>query len=368
MRILISGVCGFVGSTLARAFAEAGGHEIAGFDNFIRPGSETNRAELKRRGVRLFHGDLRAASDLETLPATDWVIDAAANPSVLAGVDGRTSSRQLVEHNLGGTVNVLEFCKQHRAGFTLLSTSRVYSIAALAALPVEAHDNAFRLPASPGFAGHGPPLASGGFPVGVSAAGVAETFSTQAPVSLYGATKLASEALALEYGETFGLPVFINRCGVLAGAGQFGRADQGIFAFWINAWLRRRPLNYIGFGGHGHQVRDCLHPRDLVPVLMQQLRTPKIAAADRIANFSGGAASALSLRQLSDWCAANLGAHAVGADATPRPFDLPWVVLDSAKAARLWQWRPATPTAAILGEIAAHARAHPEWLDVSAPL
>ena len=167
MRILISGVCGFVGSTLAHALAEAGGHEIAGFDNFIRPGSETNRADLRRRGVKLFHGDLRAASDLETLPAVDWVIDAAANPSVLAGVDGRTSSRQLVEHNLGGTVNMLEFCKRHRAGFTLLSTSRVYSITALAALPVEARDHAFR-----------PSASATGFPAGVSAAGVVESFST----------------------------------------------------------------------------------------------------------------------------------------------------------------------------------------------
>ena len=126
MRILVTGVCGFVGSTLARALAESGGgQQLVGFDNFIRPGSDTNRAELKRIGVKLFHGDLRAASDLETLPAVDWVIDAAANPSVLAGVDGRTSSRQLVEHNLGGTVNMLEFCKQHRAGFTLLSTSQI---------------------------------------------------------------------------------------------------------------------------------------------------------------------------------------------------------------------------------------------------
>ena len=49
-------------------------------------------------------------------------------------------------------------------------------------------------------------------------------------MSLYGATKLASEQLALEYGSTYGFPVWINRCGVLAGAGQFGRADQGIFA------------------------------------------------------------------------------------------------------------------------------------------
>ena len=114
MRILISGICGFVGGTLARELAAAG-HQVAGFDNFIRPGSETNREELKALGIRLFHADLRAASDVEALPAADWVIDAAANPSVLAGVDGRTSSRQLVEHNLGGTVNLLEYCKQHRS-------------------------------------------------------------------------------------------------------------------------------------------------------------------------------------------------------------------------------------------------------------
>jgi len=57
--------------------------------------------------------------------------------------------------------------------------------------------------------------------------------STQAPISLYGSTKLACEVLALECGEAFGFPVWVNRCGVLAGAGQFGTPDQGIFAFWV---------------------------------------------------------------------------------------------------------------------------------------
>lgn len=358
MRILITGVCGFVGSTLARAWTDVGaGHELLGLDNFIRPGSETNRAELKRRGVKLFHGDLRVASDLESLPPVDWVIDAAANPSVLAGIDGRTSSRQLIDHNLGGTVNMLEFCKTHRAGFILLSTSRVYSIAPLAQMVTVVKDGAF-IPA-PG-APH---------PKGLSAAGVDETFSTQAPISLYGATKLTSEALALEYGETFNLPVFINRCGVLAGAGQFGRADQGIFAYWINTWKQRRPLKYIGFGGSGHQVRDCLHPRDLIPALNKQLSGPRgLSAGDRIANFAGGADSARSLRQLSDWCSGRFGDHAVDSDSKPRAFDIPWMVLDCAKAQRLWNWTPATPTAAILEEIASHAEAHPEWLEVSAPL
>jgi CDP-paratose 2-epimerase len=356
MKLLISGVCGFVGSTLARSFAESGkGYEIVGFDNFIRPGSEANRESLKKLGVRLFHGDLRAASDLETLPAVDWVIDAAANPSVLAGVDGKTSSRQLIEHNLLGTVNMLEYCKLHRAGFVLLSTSRVYSIPPLAQLAVEVRENAFQ------------PVVSNA-PSGVSSTGVDESFSTAAPVSLYGSTKLASEAIALEYGQTFSLPVFINRCGVLAGAGQFGRPDQGIFAYWINSHLRRRPLKYIGFGGHGHQVRDCLHPRDLLPLLEQQFGAAEMTAGDRIVNVSGGLSSARSLYQLTGWCDERFGSHPVASDSAPRPFDLPWVVLDHTKATRVWNWRPQTTTEQILSEIATHAVAHPSWLDISAPL
>ncbi len=356
MRILLSGACGFVGSSLARAFAQGGaGHELCGFDNFIRPGSESNRSELARLGVKLFHADLRSTSDLDALPPCDWVIDAAANPSVLAGLDGRTSSRQLVEHNLAGTVNLLEYCKLHRAGFILLSTSRVYSIPPLASLPVEVANNAFR------------PASDVRLPSGLSSAGIDETFATTAPISLYGATKLASEALALEYGEAFGLPVFVNRCGVLAGAGQFGRPDQGILAYWINSYLRRRTLKYIGFGGQGHQVRDFLHPRDLVSLLEQQFAAPKLGADERLANISGGLPSALSLRQLSDWCAEKFGPHPVTADPAPRPFDVPWMVLDHARAAGQWKWRPQTAVRDIFDEIAAHALAHPGWLDLSAP-
>lgn len=357
MRFLISGVCGFVGSAIAKSLLAAGrGHTVAGFDNFIRPGSESNRAELKALGARLFHADLRAASDVDALPDADFVIDAAANPSVLAGVDGKTSSRQLVEHNLGGTINILEYCKARKAGFILLSTSRVYAIEPLASLPVAVRDGAFV------------PDATKALPAGLTAAGLDETFSTGAPISLYGATKLASEAMALEYGETFGFPVFVNRCGVLAGAGQFGHADQGIFAYWINSWLQKRSLKYLGFGGHGHQVRDCLHPRDLVPLIEKQVAAGKLAATDRLLNVAGGAASAMSLKQLSEWCAQRFGPHDVVQDGTPRPFDIPWIVLDPAKAERVWGWRPATPTAQVLEEIARHAEAHPGWLDLSAPL
>ena len=215
---------------------------------------------------------------------------------MLAGVDGTTSSRQLIEHNLYGTVNLLELAKRHRAGFILLSTSRVYSVRSLADIPVVVKDDRFE------------PDQSGALPEGVSAHGIAENFSTTPPLSLYGSSKLASECLALEYGETFEFPVWINRCGVLAGAGQFGRADQGIFSFWINAYLRRAPLQYIGFDGAGHQTRDCLHPRDLLPVLQKQLAAVE-TGKPRIMNFGGGTENSMSLAQLSKWCAERFGLH-----------------------------------------------------------
>lgn len=353
MKVLISGVCGFVGNVLARAMGEQWPRvELWGIDNLSRAGSESNRAALLKRGVKFRHGDLRLASDLEGLPAMDWVIDASANPSVLAGVDGRSSSRQVVEHNLFSTVNLLEFCKASGAGFILLSTSRVYSIKPLAALEMEVHERAFR------------PVARQPFREGLSVNGIAEHFSTAAPVSLYGATKLASETLALEYAEAFGLPVWINRCGVLAGAGQFGRADQGIFAFWVNAWLRQAPLKYIGFGGRGWQVRDALHPRDLLPVLRKQMGAPH-AKAPRIVNLGGGVANSMSLAQLSGWCAERFGARRVAADSAGRPHDLPWVVMDTRLAEKHWDWRVQTPLPALLEEIAAHAQSHPDWLELS---
>lgn len=250
-----------MGRVLAEALA-ASGCEVIGVDNLSRAGSELNRRELKRLGVRLIHADIRSATDVDELPAANWVVDAAANPSVLAGMDGHSSSRQVVEHNLFGTVNLLEYCRSRQAGFILLSTSRVYSVPPLASMAVALHATAFQ------------PVRDR-LPPGVSSAGISEAFSTHPPVSLYGATKLASEMLALEYGEAFQLPVWIDRCGVLSGAGQFGRADQGIFSFWIHSYCARRPLTYMGFGGNGHQVRDCLHPRDIVPLLLQQIKTSK---------------------------------------------------------------------------------------------
>jgi CDP-paratose 2-epimerase len=353
MKILITGICGFVGSTIAESMLRRK-HEISitGIDNLMRPGSEGNRLRLSRLGVTVIHGDIRSASDFATLPPADWVIDAAANPSVLAGVRGAFSSRQLFEHNLGAVVNVLEFAKTHGAGILLLSSSRVYSIPALVSLPLRTDENRFVLDEA------------AALPSGLTPEGIGREFSTNPPISLYGSTKLASEVVALEYGEAFGFPVWINRCGVLAGAGQFGTPDQGIFSYWINAHLRRRPLRYIGFGGTGRQVRDVFHPRDLTCLLESQMSCGR-SGGQRVYTAGGGNANAMSLSQLTAWCDRRFGVFAPTADLANRPYDIPWVVMDNHDAERDFDWKIETPAGDLLEEMAQHAENNADWLERS---
>jgi CDP-paratose 2-epimerase len=351
MKILITGICGFAGSHLAMELAARFENaRIVGIDNLLRPGSESNRAALRAAGIEFIHGDLRMRSDVDALPDCDWVVDAAANPSVLAGVDGRSSARQLGEHNLNGTVNVLEYCRERKAGLVLLSTSRVYSVRHLSALPVAERDGAFVLD----------PERS--LPAGVTRAGVEESFPVRQPISLYGATKLCSEIMAVEYGGAFQFPVWVNRCGNLAGAGQFGTAEQGIFSYWIHSHVRRARLRYIGFGGRGYQVRDAFHPSDLAELIYLQIRrSPPGSREDVIYNAGGGASNSMSIAQLAKWCDDRFGKHAAGADAASRPFDIPWMVMDSRRAADDFGWAPRRSLGSILDEIAEHALEHPEW-------
>jgi CDP-paratose 2-epimerase len=353
MKAFITGICGFVGCSLAESLLQR--HQnlsIFGIDNLMRPGSEINRARLRKLGVKFIHGDIRAPSDFENLPAADWVIDAAANPSVLAGVQAGSGSRQLFEHNLAGLVNVLEYCKAHRAGLLLLSSSRVYSISSLCSIPLKEGHKSFQLD-------HSKPL-----PPGLSLRGIGPEFSTDPPISLYGSTKLASETIALEYGYAFDFPVWIDRCGVLAGPGQFGTPDQGIFSYWVNAHLRRCALRYVGFDGTGKQVRDALHPQDLAALVDRQITT-ECSGGRRVYTAGGGLENAMSLAQLTAWCDARFGTLAPLADLRPRTYDVPWVVMDNHDAEVDFDWRAEVSIENLLTQIACHAEQNPDWLERS---
>ncbi len=338
MTILITGAAGFVGSSMVQYFREHfSGIDIIGIDNLSRRGSEFNLARLKELGCRFYHGDIRNKEDIDDLPKVDWIIDCAAIPTVTAGVQGGTLS--LINNNLTGTIYLLEKCRRDQAGFIILSTSRVYSIPALNAVPLQEGDT--RLQIQPGDI----------FEPGFSIHGIAEQFSTAAPVSLYGATKLASETMALEYHYTFGFPVWINRCGVIAGPGQFGKIDQGIFSFWIYQYLLERPLSFIGFGGTGKQVRDFIHPYDVFRLIQLQVQQ-SAAGAPRTLNIGGGNDCAMSLLELDLFCKEQITANKIiGKVAETRGFDIPLYITDYRKALQYWNWQPSINAVELLQQI-----------------
>ncbi|MGE9291477.1 MAG: NAD-dependent epimerase/dehydratase family protein [Puniceicoccales bacterium] len=352
MKILVTGACGFVGSSIIKYLLEQLPEiEIYGIDNLSRPGSTDNWNSLRLIGVTLLHRDIRIPNDFASLPKVDWVIDAAANPSVLAGLDNESSSGNLMENNLIGTIHTLEYCKRTGAGLVLLSTSRVYSIKGLSKIPLTTTQSRFEID----------PSGLEGIP-GLSPEGLSEEFSTRPPLSLYGASKSASELLALEYSSTFDFPLFINRCGVIAGAGQFGRADQGIFAFWIHSWREELPLRFIGFQGSGRQVRDCLHPHDLGHLIEKQIRRGSAPSGAEIINASGGIKNSMSLRELSQWCENRFGPQPIESSLDERNFDAPHVVLNSHLAQSTWEWSPSLDLNKILSEIADFAEETPDWI------
>ncbi|HUP78730.1 MAG TPA: NAD-dependent epimerase/dehydratase family protein, partial [Pirellula sp.] len=298
---------------------------------------------------RFIHCDLRLSSDVDQLPQVDWVVDASANSSVLAGHGSFGSSRQAIENNLLTTINLLEYCKSHRSGLLLMSSSRVYSIPSIRQLKLEEREDHFSI----------------SVPEQLREVcceeGVTESFPTSPPLSLYGATKLTSEILALEYASAYGFPVWINRCGILAGAGQFGRPDQGIVAYWIHSWFERLPLRYVGFRGLGLQVRDCLHPSDLGDLLLRQMAYSGTSTY-RVFNASGGIDHHFSLAQLSQWCNKRFGDHIVGADLAERHADVPWLALDNTRTKETFAWQPQITLNEIFSEIADFAEQNPNWI------
>ncbi|HAH32567.1 MAG TPA: CDP-tyvelose epimerase [Elusimicrobia bacterium] len=339
MKVLITGICGYVGSRTAAWFKKsAAGIEVFGIDNLSRRGSETSIEPLKKMGVKFYHGDVRSVPDVEALPSADWVIDCAANPSVLAGTDAHNaaSTRQLIGHNLSGTINMLEYSRSRKSGFILLSTSRVYSINALLSLKLKTGASRFE------------PVVTGRVK-GFSKAGVAEDFSTEPPLSIYGATKLASEIMALEYANAFSFPLWIDRCGVIGGPGQFGKADQGIFSFWAYSCALGRPPKYIGFGGR--QVRDIVSAEDIAELMLRQIRHPG-RKAPKIINAGGGNPGAMSLREINNFCSDFFGRKFNPQMISgTRPYDVPYYVTDSALALKNWGWRPSRGVSAIMGDI-----------------
>jgi len=337
MRILITGGAGFVGSFLAIALKQNyPSYEIFCLDNLRRKGSELNLARLGKQGINFIHGDIRNKEDFDTLPIVDSVIEASAEPSVLAGLNG--SPDYLINTNLFGTVNCLNYAVKCKANFIFLSTSRIYPIKTLEALDFIESETRFELTDNQKIKG-------------VSAKGIAEDFPLDSARSLYGTTKLASELIIQEYKEFYNLKTVINRCGVLTGPWQMGKVDQGVMVLWIAKHFFEQQLAYIGYGGTGKQTRDILHVADLYRLIDWQLHNIDKVNGE-ILNAGGGVEVSVSLQELTEICQKVTGKTIpINTVVENRPADIRLYVTDNSKVTALTGWKPEIGVEQIVEEI-----------------
>jgi CDP-paratose 2-epimerase len=336
--LAIAGGAGFVGSNLACAFRRQFPNlKVTVVDSLKRRGSELSLPRLRDASVQFVHGDVRCPDDLAELPDFDLLIDCSAEASVHAGTKG--SPHYVLDTNLIGTTHCLEAARKRKAAFLFLSTSRVYPIASINALPFAEDETRFRWTA-PDVAVHG-----------LSEWGIGEDYSLDGARSFYGASKLACELLIREYVATYTMPALINRCGVLAGPWQMGKLDQGVVTLWVARHLFGLPLNYIGFGGQGKQVRDLLHVDDLLDLIVLQMAAP--AAWDgRVYNVGGGREVSVSLLELTELCRREAGRDVpIGSVPKTSATDLRIYLSDTRKVEADFAWKPKRSTARIVHDI-----------------
>ncbi|MBI5105925.1 MAG: NAD-dependent epimerase/dehydratase family protein [Solirubrobacterales bacterium] len=321
MRLLVTGGAGFVGSNVCLQLAERHPDwEVVALDNLYRRGSELNLPRFRAAGVSFVHADVRSKEDFAAVGPFDAMVECSAEPSVMAGGD------VIVPVNLLGAWHCFEAAAAHDAHVIFLSTSRVYPIAGIEALPYEEAETRYEL---------------------VDRPGIAEDFPLAGARTMYGASKLAGEFLLQEYG----FPWTINRCGVIAGPWQMGKVDQGVFTHWVLSHVFDRPLKYIGYGGTGKQVRDLLHVDDLVDLVELQL-TERERWAGQTFNVGGGRDGSLSLVETTAICRELTGNDLpITGEAATRAGDVRCYLSDCRALFAHTDWRPRKSPRDVLRDI-----------------
>lgn len=349
MKILITGGCGFAGSSIALNIRRKyPSYTIVVFDNLKRRGSELNIPRLKAAGIEFIHGDIRNREDFDAIGGNvDLILEASAEPSVLAGI-GNTPD-YLINTNLAGTINCLYFAQKNKASFIFLSTSRIY--------PIENIEKAGFTETATRFS-----LSSSQLLPGISHKGIAENFPLDGYRSLYGATKLASELMIHEFNHFYGIKTVINRCGVLTGPWQMGKVDQGVMVLWVARHFWKKNLSYIGYGGTGKQVRDILHINDLFRLVDYQIHhMDKVNG--QIYNVGGGNEISVSLQELTRICEKVTGNKiTIQEVAENRQADIRIYITDNSKVTADTGWKPEITVETIVEEIYEWIKAHEKEL------
>jgi UDP-glucuronate 4-epimerase len=307
MKVLLTGVAGFIGSHLAARLG-ARGDAIVGLDNF----DETlYAAALHRRNLALVaqyidfvEGDFLDAALVERLFATH-TFDIVVHLGALAGV--RPSLQQPKRYqrvNIEGTLNLLEACRAHgTTRFVFASSSSVYG----------AHNQVpFR-----------------------------ETDPAVRPASPYAASKRAGELFCSSWSDLYGIATSALRFFTVYGPRQ--RPEMAIHKF---ARLIRDG-HPVPFFGDGSSARDYTFVDDIIDGVVAamdqcgQARSAPLGRVHRVYNLGGSRTTTLA--QLVALLEAGLGKKAILDRQPDQPGDVPITWADLAQSSSELDYSPKIP-------------------------
>lgn len=234
MKVLITGVAGFIGSALAKKVLNEG-HSVIGIDtinNYYSPQLKMDRLkELDQTNFIFIKEDIANTQAINDIFKTH-------KPTHVVNLGGQAGVRHSITHpydyiqaNLVGFGNILEACRQHNVeNFLFASSSSVYGLNS--SLPYRVED------------------------------------SISHPVSLYAATKKSNELMAHSYAHLYNLPVSGMRFFTVYG--PWGRPDMSPHLF-ASAILEDRPIKVFN---HGKMQRDFTYIDDIVEGVFLLLQKP----------------------------------------------------------------------------------------------
>jgi UDP-glucuronate 4-epimerase len=317
MRFLITGTAGFIGFHLAKRLL-ADGHIVCGVDGFTpyydvslkKARNEIlTRSNLFTSHATMLEDDKRLAAVFEAAKP-DVVVHLAAQAGVRYSLE---NPRAYINSNVVGTFNLLELVRRAPPRHLLIgSTSSVYG--ASPEMPFRENDRANH------------------------------------PLTLYAASKKATELMAHSYAHLWDVPTTVLRFFTVYG--PWGRPDMALFKF-VDAILNGRPIDIYG---EGRMSRDFTYVDDLVEAMVRLVSCapPRSSAqqtdADdslspaapyRVVNIGRGAP--VNLLDFVDTIEKAVGKKAARNVMPAQPGDLQDTFANSDLLERLTGYRPATP-------------------------
>ncbi|HEX8189590.1 MAG TPA: NAD-dependent epimerase/dehydratase family protein [Pyrinomonadaceae bacterium] len=284
---IVTGSSGLIGSETAKVL-DARGLHVVGIDNDMRryffgedASTDWNTRQLQG-ALKDFEHHATDVRDAEAVGKiferygreVSLVVHTAAQPSHDWAAREPFTDFTV---NANGTLVMLEAARRYcpDAVFVFTSTNKVYGDTPNALPLIETESRWEAEPAHP-FAEHG----------------IDETMSIdQSKHSLFGASKVAADVLAQEYGRYFGMKTATFRGGCLTGPAHSGAELHGFLAYLVKCVVTGRP--YTIYGYKGKQVRDNIHSYDLVNAFWHFFQRPKEGGA--VYNMGGSRHSNCSM-------------------------------------------------------------------------